>query len=56
MKESGIDYWWINVIMEVYELYKGGTQEHISSAVEEVTGRKPTTFAHFAKDHADAFN
>jgi uncharacterized protein YbjT (DUF2867 family) len=55
MKDSGIGDWWIDVIMEVYELYKGGTQEHISPAVEEVTGRKPITFAQFAKDYVEAF-
>jgi uncharacterized protein YbjT (DUF2867 family) len=55
MKDSGIGDWWIEVIMEVYELYKGGTQEQVTSAIEDVTGKKPTTFAQFAKDYADAF-
>jgi uncharacterized protein YbjT (DUF2867 family) len=55
MKNSGIGDWWINVIMEVYELYKGGTQEQISTAIEEVTGKKPIMFAQFAKDYAEAF-
>jgi uncharacterized protein YbjT (DUF2867 family) len=55
MKDSDIGEWWINVIMEVYDLYKGGTQEQISSAVEEVTGKKPISFSQFAKDYAQAF-
>lgn len=55
MKDSGIGDWWINVIMEVYEFYKSRTQEQISTAVEEITGKKPITFAQFAKDYAEAF-
>lgn len=55
MKDSGIGDWWINVIMEVYEFYRGGTQEQISSAIEAVTGKEPRTFAQFANDYADAF-
>ncbi len=52
---SGIGDWWINVIMEMYEFYRGGTQEQISSAIEAVTGKEPRTFAQFANDYADAF-
>ena len=55
MKDSGIGDWWINVIMEVYEFYRGGTQEQISSAIEAGTGKEPRTFAQFANDYADAF-
>ncbi|MGC1134505.1 MAG: hypothetical protein WA941_16875 [Nitrososphaeraceae archaeon] len=55
MKDSGIGGWWINVIMEVYEFYRGGTEEQISSAIEAVTGKEPRTFAQFANDYADAF-
>jgi uncharacterized protein YbjT (DUF2867 family) len=55
MKDSGIGDWWINVIMEVYQFYKSRIQEQISTAVEEVTGKKPITFAQFAKDYSDAF-
>jgi uncharacterized protein YbjT (DUF2867 family) len=55
MKDSGIGDWWINVIMEVYEFYKSRIQEQISTAVEEVTGKKPITFAQFAKDYSEAF-
>jgi hypothetical protein len=41
--------------MEVYEFYESRIQEQISTAVEEVTGKKPITFAQFAKDYSDAF-
>jgi hypothetical protein len=32
-----------------------GHGSEVSSAVEEVTGKKPITFAQFAKDYAEEF-
>jgi uncharacterized protein YbjT (DUF2867 family) len=55
MKEMGVDDWWINTIIEVYDFYRGGLQAQVSSAVEEVAGKKPISFSQFAKDYADAF-
>jgi hypothetical protein len=55
MKDMGIGEWWINTIIEVYEYYRKGTQQQVSSAVEEVTGKKPISFPQFAKDYAYAF-
>jgi uncharacterized protein YbjT (DUF2867 family) len=55
MKEAGLDDWLINTISDLYALYRKGYASQVSSAVEEVTGRKATTFVQFAKDHADAF-
>lgn len=55
MKDMGIDDWWINTIIEVYDFYKSGIQAQVSSAVEEVTGKKPISFSQFAKDYAQAF-
>jgi len=55
MIDIGIGEWWINTIIEVYEYYKKGTQKQVSSAIEEVTGKKPITFSQFAKDYAQAF-
>jgi len=55
MKEIGLDDWLINTISDLYALYKKDYASQVSSAVEEVTGRKATTFVKFARDHADAF-
>ena len=55
LQNSALSDWWINVIIEVFDLYRNGTQAQVSSAVEEVTGRKPITFYQFAKDYAEAF-
>ena len=38
-----------------YTYIRKGYASQVSPAIEEVTGRKPTTFDQFAKDHADAF-
>ena len=55
MKEIGLDDWLINTILDLYTVFRKGYASSVSSAVEEVTGRKAATFAQFAKDHADAF-
>jgi uncharacterized protein YbjT (DUF2867 family) len=55
MKEAGLDDWLINTISDLYTVYRKGYASSVSSAVEEVTGRKATAFVEFAKDYADAF-
>lgn len=54
LKETGMDDWLINSILGLYMLYRNDHASEVSSAVEEVTGRKATTFV-VATDHADAF-
>jgi uncharacterized protein YbjT (DUF2867 family) len=55
MKEVGLDDWLINTISDLYIYFRKGYASHISPAIEEVTGKKPKTFAQFAKDYAEAF-
>jgi uncharacterized protein YbjT (DUF2867 family) len=55
MKDLGIGDWWINGILEVIEWYRKGHGSEVSSAVEEVTGKKPISFSQFVKDYAQAF-
>jgi uncharacterized protein YbjT (DUF2867 family) len=55
MKDLGIGDWWINGILEVIEWYRKGYGSEVSSAVEEVTGKKPISFSQFVKDYAEAF-
>jgi uncharacterized protein YbjT (DUF2867 family) len=55
MKEAGLDDWLINTISDLYTVYRKGYASEVSSAVEDVTGRKATPFVEFAKDYADAF-
>jgi uncharacterized protein YbjT (DUF2867 family) len=55
MKEIGMDDWLINTISELYNYFRKGYASQVSSAVEEVTGRKPIPFSQFAKDYAETF-
>jgi hypothetical protein len=50
-----MDDWLINRILDLYALYRKGYASEVSSAVEDITGRKATNFVEFAKDYADAF-
>jgi uncharacterized protein YbjT (DUF2867 family) len=54
MKDMGISDWLINGVIEVIELYRNSIPQ-LSSAVEEVTGKKPISFSQFAKDYAHVF-
>lgn len=55
MKEMGMNDWLINTISEFSNYFKKGHASQVSSAVEEVTGRKAASFSQFAKDYAEAF-
>jgi uncharacterized protein YbjT (DUF2867 family) len=55
MKEIGLNDWLVNTISDLYSYFRKGYASHVSSAVEEVTGKKPITFAQFAKDYVDVF-
>jgi uncharacterized protein YbjT (DUF2867 family) len=55
MKELGMDDWLINTILELYSYFRKGYASKVSSAVKEITGKKPTPFAQFAKDYVEAF-
>jgi hypothetical protein len=40
---------------ELYSITRMGYVSQISSAVDEVTGRRPISFSQFAKDYAESF-
>jgi hypothetical protein len=42
-------------MIEAFYSFRKGYHSQVTSAIEEVTGRKATTFAQFAKNYADAF-
>ena len=56
MREMGMDEWFINIALELYDSYRKGYASNISPAVESITGTKPRTFIEFAKEHARYFN
>jgi hypothetical protein len=53
MKESGMDDWLIDAIMEFYSIIKAGHASQTTNVFEQITGRKPITFSQFAKDYAE---
>lgn len=55
MKNMGVNDWFINTAIELYDFCKGGHLSAVSSAVEEITGEKPISFWQFAQGHAEAF-
>ena len=55
MKQSGMPDVLIDMTMELYELYKAGYASEVTPTVEQVTAKKPISFAQFANDYAEAF-
>ncbi len=55
MKDIGWNEWAINFMVELCSIMRLGYLSQVSSAVEELTGRRPISFSQFAKDYAEAF-
>lgn len=52
---QGVTAWLADIIMELYDLSARGDAALITTDVEQLLGRAPTSFETFAADHADAF-
>ena len=56
MKQIGIEDWLIDALMEGFNyIITGGYGSQTTTIVEQITGRKPVSFAQFAKDYAEFF-
>lgn len=55
MKEIGMNDWSIDILIELFRIIKAGYGVETTTTVERITGRKPITFAQFAKDYAEVF-
>ena len=55
MKDIGWDQFSINYLIELYRIIRMGHRSQVSSAVEDITGKKAISFSQFAKDYAEAF-
>jgi len=55
MKDTGMDDWSANSLIEFFDITRKGYASDITSVVEELTGRKATSFSQFVKDYAEAF-
>jgi uncharacterized protein YbjT (DUF2867 family) len=52
---SGLPAWQAEGIVEDYAHYRRGEAAVVTSTVEDLTGKKPITFAQFARDYAASF-
>jgi hypothetical protein len=56
MKAACMDNWFINSMTKLYGIIiRADYASGLSSAVEKITGKKPISFAQFARDYAEAF-
>jgi len=55
MKEMGMDEWFINSMIELFEIFRAGYASAISPVIEQITGNKPISFSQFVSDYAVAF-
>jgi uncharacterized protein YbjT (DUF2867 family) len=53
MKQLDADDWFIDVILELFRIIRAGYGSQTTTAVEHIIGRKPISFAQFAKDYAE---
>ena len=55
MRAMGLDKWFIDCMIELYDVSRKGYASDISSAVEDIIGRKSTSFSHFVKESIASF-
>jgi uncharacterized protein YbjT (DUF2867 family) len=55
MKDVGMNEWFINIALELFDNYRKGYASQVSDAVESITGNKPISFSQFTMDYAGAF-
>jgi len=55
MLQAGLPQWQVAALMELHAINKQSQWNAVTRDVEKVTGRRPTDFATFARDHADKF-
>ena len=55
MEQIGMSDWYIDIMIELFRIIRAGYGSETTAAVEHITGRKPISFAQFAKDYAEVF-
>jgi uncharacterized protein YbjT (DUF2867 family) len=55
MLQAGVPKWQVEALMELHAINKQNRWAAVTSDIEKVTGKPATTFAQFARDHADRF-
>lgn len=52
---AGVPEWSANALIDLQRFYREGGASAVTKDVEEVLGRKPTSFEQFSRDHRSAF-
>lgn len=55
MLQAGLPEWQVDALMELYAINKQSRWGAVTIDIEKVTGKPATTFAQFARNHADQF-
>jgi len=55
MLQAGLPQWQVEPLLELHATNKQNRWTDVTANVEKVTGKPATTFAQFARDHADKF-
>jgi uncharacterized protein YbjT (DUF2867 family) len=55
MRAMGMDKWFIDSMIELYDISRKGYASDISSAVEQIIGRKSISFSQFVKENICSF-
>ncbi len=55
MLQAGLPPWQVDAVMELHAINKQDLWSTVTSDIEKVTGKPPTNFAQFARDHAEKF-
>ena len=56
MKKMGMEDWLIDALLEFYSVIRSGDASQSTTAVEQITGRKPISLEQFVRDHASSFS
>jgi uncharacterized protein YbjT (DUF2867 family) len=56
MESMGVEDWLIDAILEDFYNTKVGNRSKTTNTVEQILGRKPTSFAQFVRDYANSFS
>ena len=55
MKDMGMNEWFINIALDLFDNYRKGNASQVYDTVESITGNKPISFSQFTMDYAGVF-
>ena len=55
MLQAGLPHWQVDALMELHAINKQNRWDAVTNDIEKVMGKPATTFAQFARDHAENF-